>query len=176
MNADTLRTKHESLTVEVPWKSKSSMQGTTTPSSKFSPEREYSRRWYKKTTVKKLYRKSGEKKENISASRSAYATSTQRSPEPKPTLHKLSTTKKKDLGREKERDWECNRRKSCYPKRSKTRDVDVEYAPWFGEYVKCEVRSVKRKSNKFGVCSSLWRKIYSIVLKFYTSTGIVTQQ
>lgn len=40
------------------------MQGTATPSSKFSPEREYSRRWYKKTTVKKLYKKV-EKKRRI---------------------------------------------------------------------------------------------------------------
>lgn len=43
-----------------------SMQGTTTLSSKFTAEREYSRKWYpKKSTVKKLYKKGRKKGEYL---------------------------------------------------------------------------------------------------------------
>lgn len=100
-----------------------SMQGTTTLSSKFTAEREYSRKWYpKKSTVKKLYKKGRKKGEYLRIS--IYICNTKLrdllSQNP-PSINNQQQKKMRRILREgeRERDWECNRRKSSYLKRSK---------------------------------------------------------
>lgn len=86
-----------------------SMQGTTTLSSKFTAEREYSRKWYpKKSTVKKLYKKGRKKGEYLRIS--IYICNTKLrdllSQNPPSVNNQQKKKKEKDLegGRERERE------------------------------------------------------------------------